>query len=398
MSDDGGRRPRLRVPAELALVAVSLAAVYGFTRLFSHHDRLWRLVVVVLAAHALAVGCRLLRWSLPRATLVSAVGLLLVSAWLHAPDQLWYGLPNGDTFRSFSSELDEAWTLFQDVNAPTAPRTGFLIAASTALWVGVFLADWAAFRLNAAFEAVVPATGLFVFAAILGEDEGRFATTAFLLVFVIGFLLVHRVARQEATARWLATETGRGTRAMLRAGGALAALAIVGGLVVGSNLPGAHDPALIAVRDGGDGPGSRVTISPLVDIKARLVEQRTVEVFTVRSPVPSYWRLTALDSFDGEVWGSGASFERVEGPLPTGASPARRSRPVEQQFDIEALSAIWLPAAFEPATVEADGFEVRWEPSSATLIVDADRATSDETTYRVVSSIPDVTATQLMTA
>ena len=50
---------------------------------------------------------------------------------------------------------------------------GFLIAASLALFFAVFLADWAAFRLWSTWEAVVPATTLFVFCSLLGATTFR---------------------------------------------------------------------------------------------------------------------------------------------------------------------------------------------------------------------------------
>src|SRR5690606_40854825 len=57
------------------------------------------------------------------------------------------------------------------------------------------------------------------------------------------------------------------------------------------------------------GDDTRVTVSPLVDIRTRLVQQSDVEVFRVRSPEPAYWRLTSLDRFDGRIWRSSGRSE-----------------------------------------------------------------------------------------
>ena len=49
---------------------------------------------------------------------------------------------------------------------------------------------------------------------------------------VLGFILVHRVARQQSSASWLASDVGPGTNALLRLGGWLLAGALVIGLFV----------------------------------------------------------------------------------------------------------------------------------------------------------------------
>ena len=38
-------------------------------------------------------------------------------------------------------------------------------------------------------------------------------------------------------------------------------------------------------------------------------------VFTVRSDHPAFWRTTALDRFDGSVWGSNNNYEVARGDL-----------------------------------------------------------------------------------
>ena len=54
----------------------------------------------------------------------------------------------------------------------------------------------------------------------------------------------------------------------------------------------------------------------MVDLRTRIVEQPNVEVFTVRSEQRSYWRLTALDEFDGQIWKSSYGTDDADGELP----------------------------------------------------------------------------------
>ena len=141
-------------------------------------------------------------------------------------------------------------------------------------------------------------------------------------------------------------------------------------------------------------PGA--TLSPLVDIQSRLVQESETEVFTVRSDRRAYWRLTALDAFDGRALKSSRRFSCERRPAGADAGNAVTTTVVQQQFDIGGLSQIWLPAAYEPRELDALGLLTRWEPSTSTLIVD--RQTSDGLQYRVTSAHPNYLAGDLRQA
>ncbi len=121
-------------------------------------------------------------------------------------------------------------------------------------------------------------------------------------------------------------------------------------------------------------------------------------MFRVRSTRRAYWRLTALDIFDGQAWTSSGSYGSVAGDLPEGVPSEAEVDAVRQRFDIEALSDIWMPAAYEPRTVNVDGGDARFDEESGTLIVDGSRESSDALRYEVVSSAPRYTADELRQA
>jgi transglutaminase-like putative cysteine protease len=133
----------------------------------------------------------------------------------------------------------------------------------------------------------------------------------------------------------------------------------------------------------------------MVDLRTRIVEQPNVEVFTVRSDVPSYWRLTALDEFDGQMWKSSYGTDGADGELPQAVDSAAESESVRQTVTVEALGGVWLPAAFEPRSLDAGDAKVGWDRDSSTLIVDRDVPTSDGMTYEVTSAIPQWTRAEL---
>ena len=79
-------------------------------------------------------------------------------------------------------------------------------------------------------------------------------TSAFLFCAAsLWFLLAHRVARLETSSGWLTADIERGSRWLFRAGAALAAVAVIGGVIVGPRLPTANDGALIDYREGDNG-------------------------------------------------------------------------------------------------------------------------------------------------
>jgi len=181
---------------------------------------------------------------------------------------------------------------------------------------------------------------------MFGESRARLATTLVYLAALFVFIGTHRAAQQATTGTWLGAAQARdGYRAILAGTAGLALVAIVAGAVIGPAFPGAQEEAIVDwknIGEGSDDP-SRVVISPLVDIRGRLVDQSDVEVFTVRSDQRSYWRLTALDTFDGLVWKSRADYDDASGELPreftsgttavilTSASSAARAMPAPPQ-------------------------------------------------------------------
>lgn len=298
------RHGHMLLATEVALALVTLAAVTGMHRLFLDGSYRGPLVLQAIAAHAVVATLRRRRVALLPAAAITAVAGMLFITWTRFGDTVGYLLPTGATLSALGDDLDAAWRVFQDVKAPAPVVNGFIVATAVAIWFLAFVADWAAFRARAAFEALLPATTLFLFAAALGAPGGRVASAAVFAAAALLFVLLHRTLVQEESSTWAASHRDRGRWSLLGTGAALAAVAVVAGAVTGPRLPGAEADAVIDWRDIGEDEPTRVVPSPMVDLRTRIVEQPNVEVFTVRSEMPSYWRLTALDEFDGQIWKS----------------------------------------------------------------------------------------------
>jgi len=388
------------VAAEVALAATSIAALLGYAQVFTSGEgtRSWwvPLVAVAVVAHAVPALARRRGWGVATSAVASfTVGAAAV-VWLAMPGATRSGLPTAETPGRVLDALADGWGVFRTDVPPVPPEAGLLAAVGLAVVAGAFLADWAAFRLWSPLEACVPAAALFSFAALVGIGGRPVATAAVMLAALGAFWVLHRQARLARSTRWMAAGPHSPLRSWVT-GAALVAVAVAAAAVGGPALPGAGEPALVDLGDRG-GDSRRVTVSPLVDIRGRLVNQSDRVAFTVTSGRPEYWRLTSLEIFTGEVWRSAGNYQLASGELPGGGGPTPAgATEVTQRFDISALGAPWLPAAWRPDAVEAPA-AVRYHPDSGTLMVDTDVPTADGFTYEVRSGVADLDAAVLRSA
>ncbi|HEX5366585.1 MAG TPA: DUF3488 and transglutaminase-like domain-containing protein [Acidimicrobiales bacterium] len=397
-----GRVPgSLRLATEVALGLVTVAAVLGMNRLFEDGSYRAPLVAQAVLAHVVVTSLRRANLRLVPAGLATAGTAVLAVAWARFPDTVRWGLPTAATLRAAGDDLAAAWSLFGEVRAPAPVENGFVVGAAVAVWALAFLADWAAFRTAAAFEALLPATVLFVFSAALAGPGTPVAGPALFAVCALAFVLLHRTAAQAGRVRWAGGggPARRGRRALLGSGLAVIAAGVVAGAVVGPRLPGAGGEPVLAWRDITRDDATRVVLSPIVSLQTKLLQQPDVQLFTVRSPRSAYWRLTSLDEFDGEAWRSSYRTEGADGELPRAVPASGDARTVTQEITIDQLGSVWLPGAFEPRAVRpASGRDVLYDQRSATLMVDRDLPTSDGLSYTVTSAVPDWSGAELRAA
>ncbi|MCU1352865.1 MAG: hypothetical protein JWM05_2074 [Acidimicrobiales bacterium] len=385
-------RPELG--SEVALALVSLATVAGFSRLYADLSFFWPLAAFVLVGHVLAAVCRRRQLGAVPSVAIAVGALGLLVGWLLFPSTTLLGIPTPGTLHAASDALHQAANRFSEVIAPAPVLPGFQLASAVALWGAVWFADWSAFRIWATAESVAPCAVLFTFGALLGAPRHRSWATVLFIAAVLLFVLLHRTTRQETGRTWVAASPARGRRALLQVGAVVGLLAVVGGATLGPQVPGATSKAVLAWRQTRAGSSSRVTVSPLVDIRRRLVDQSDTLAFIVRSDQRAYWRLTSLDSFNGQIWSSSGEFTHASTKLPSRSVSGVAGRLIHQDFTIHDLSAIWVPNAFEARRVSS-GADLRWDEGSSTLIVDNDRRTSDSLNYQVVSQAPVYSAAAL---
>jgi transglutaminase-like putative cysteine protease len=383
--------------SEVLLVLTSIAGVRLLQRLYEDTTFLAPMLFSVIVAHGVLVVMRWFGFGAIVASAVSFVGVVLsIVATHYSATATAVIIPSGASIDQFRGDLDVARDVFNTLQTPVPAVTGFIVAGSLIFWALIVTADWAAFRLFAPGQALVPMLTVLVFVSLLGVETDRVSTTAALVIAGVLFLLAHRSAARAAQGIWLDSGPGRGYAALMSAGAIVAVLAVLAGVMGGPSVPGAEEAPLIEIGDEGRRETKPIeVISPLVQIQPRLIDQSDEVLFTVETNERAYWRIAALDKFDGALWRSQGQFRGTGDGLEVAyPSPGVPTTNVTAVFDLGSLNVVWAPAAYLPTSVETLGgdADLNYEAESATFIVDTNaQRVSDGLVYRVQSSIPDFT-------
>jgi transglutaminase-like putative cysteine protease len=381
--------------AELALTSVSAAVGFGAIRLFDSSEWVMPVAVTIAVVHGISAITRRHRIGIPLQALAVTLTEAYLLAAIFAGDTFRYLIPTRATFSTLGDALAEAIDAYPTARAPVDATDGFVLAFCIGLAIVALMADIAAFSLRAPLQALIPPFTLFVLCSLLGPgDHALIAALAF-LVASLSFLLAVRALDQATSTTWMPGDQTRGPNALMRLGAVLIGVAAVASIVVGPALPGAADEGLWTWR-GADGPGSRFVISPLVDLRARLVNQSRDIAFVVESPQASYWRLTSLDTFDGTTWTNPSNFRDVDGQFNSDVTSDTATR---QSIEIRGLDGEFLPAAFEPLEINDPSEDVSFDERSSTyLLEDRDTDLYNGFAYQVDSELPNFEAEELRAA
>ena len=390
-------RPPSAWPAEVSLGVLTAVTAITFWRLFIGTAFVLPLVGAAVAAHVLCWWMRRVGLSLVLALPLWAVGaaLYVTESWYRRSTR--FGLPTRATWHLAQDDLTLMARSFGTAVAPVPSSVGYLVAAALGLWLVAFAADTLAFRALGGVEAVLPAGVGFVMASALGDGHRMLVATGLWVGSAMFAVAMLRALRARSTGVWLTTRQDTAVATAARWTAAVGVVALVAGLVVGPRLPGSEAQALVNTHSGSEDT-SRVTVSPLVDIKSRLSSRSSTVAFRVRTDHPSYLRLSALDTFDGQRWTPSFDYEplptTLDGPLIPGVTS-----PVTQTITIDKLGRVFVPAAYSPTSVRSTR-SLQWDDELKTLVVNRGELKAGDS-FTIVSAVPDkdkLTATLLESA
>ena len=327
-------------PATAALTLLTIVTAIAMCRVFPDWAYLRPMLVVCVGVHATMCTLRLLKapaWlALPAG--LAAVAVLL--GLIYFRDSTRLGFPTGATIEQFRVSMRLVWRQFPHAVSPVPSQGSFAIAATTALALCAWLADSFAFRAYGRAEAVVPAGVVFVFTSALGGDRYRVLVAAVWIGAAILTVAALRMAHSRDDSAWMGKRR-QSLWSALPAAIVCALFATTGAAAVAPNLPGAGQKALLDTRNR-DGDVTEV-VSPLVDIRSRIVNKGNLELFTVSSTTPRYLALTSLGSFNGTQWSTlGEDVRPAEGAL--GSTPVT-GETISEAITISKLGGQLAPAA-----------------------------------------------------
>lgn len=377
----------------------------SLVRVFADNSFVVPVVLGTVSAHGIGWLARSRRWSDQRVALASFLGLVgyLIVA---VEPKGGFTLPTLSTLESLAKHLREGIGALESAAAPTPVGPGVLVLAVAAAWIFAYVSDGMAFRAEASLGAAIPALIFFLVTATLGTTEHREIVTGVLLATFAAFLLAQHPTILELHATWFQTTAPGGSEKhgarvaqwSLSAGVIAAATAIAIGLVLGPSAPGASaDPIVDLNKNDSNNGGPRVLISPLVSMKTQLSNGDTTELFRVKSPGPIQWRLTALDEFNGEIWGGDETYKSAKDGFKASEVGSGPSTEIEQSYEIGALATAWLPAAYQPMSVTIEnGSVTRVNPVTGAILIS--KGDISGLSYSVRSHIPLPSAADLRTA
>lgn len=376
---------RLHLVATFALAALTTVTALAMSRLFDDWGYLPRALGVALGIHLLMLALRALRLPPVAALGVGLAGAVWAVAGVQHLDTTWLGFPTGASVRALQSDITEVWSNFSTAVAPVASVGAFAVIATATLALMVPVVDTLAFGALARAEAVLPMGVVFVFVSALGTPRGRIVYAAVWIGVALFTVAALRSTHRRRTAAWAGGITPRAMHGLTGAAAAATLVALVAALV-GPHAPGADRPALVDTRHRGG--GDTEIVSPLVDIRSRLVNQSDVLLFTVRSPEARYWRLIGLSDFDGLTW------RPEEEPLRARGGGAD-GRTISTEITIERLGGLLLPAAYLPRV--PSGGEFDWAARSEALVANDDALPTGRP-IAVRSTIIDIDPSRLVEA
>ena len=246
---------------------------------------------------------------------------------------------------------------------PVAPVGSALLLALVALWFAGAIAEWSARRYDASLGAIAPSLVLFVAIAALADEGWVWSTVTYGAAAALYLVALHQA---EMTDRRSWFHTGEKRQSKVLQGGIIGALVVVlAAAVITPMLPGSRSDAWFDYRSLGKGGNSGLlkATTPIVSIQAKLLEDPEHEVFTVDigDKQPVYWRVIALDKYDGDALdarGHGRA-RRAPHAAPRAAPRRRVGAEVRHPGFRSALAAGRVPPGRDQPRAHAGGRQLR---------------------------------------
>jgi transglutaminase-like putative cysteine protease len=395
----GSARGRATAVAALAVVlgATSLHAVLTTQQWF------WPAVLAVVVVAA--VGALARRSGLPVALhpALALVALLVVLTALYAHDQAFAGfVPTTSSLGRLGTLVGDGATDLKTLLAPTYPSTQLKVLAVGGVGIIALAVDLLAVSGRRPTLAGAP---LILLVAVPSAIRERSVGYASLFAAAVGFLLLLTLDNEDRTARWgrvlpRAGDGRTGPSATGTAGPALriGVAAVLVAVAVPFAIPGAHVSRFTSSGGDGDGGsgGRSVIVDPLVSVSTELNDQSDKTLMTVKSGIPTYQRITALEVFNINGFSLGAVTAPASAQVKHGLAPTAFSVPhteITQQITAsDTLAQSLLPVPIGTTDVDIHG---DWRLYAPTRTIFSASTNTRGSSWTVTADLPEPSAALL---
>lgn len=396
-------RERARLADTVVALSAVLLAMVCMIPLFA--DLAWvpPAVIVVVVVGALGAGCRAIAMPIPFVPLVQLIGIIGALTAIFASDQA-YGkvFPTNEAWDVLHALATQGMLDAQAFSAPVPTVTDLMLLAVGGAGLAALCVDTLFVSVRSALLAGVPIGVLYVGSSLL--QFGRAPWWAFPPA-AAGWLLILAADQRDSIREWGRVPITTRIHGLSTVARRIGALAIAVALVAGVVLP---VRTMAGPAGGGDGAGGGssaeggpVILDPLVSMRRNLTLSNDSEVIRYRtaSPSPSYFRVTALENFDGTTWRQRTGLE--SGRDPGWELPGIIQAPGEgilSTYDISVtnLENAFLPLPYPIAQLEnINGVGSGWHLDPATGIAFSQDQPATGTNYRVTAIEPTINAGDL---
>jgi hypothetical protein len=371
---------------EVFLLAIlAILAVAPFGRLYAGHHYL------VLAGGAAAVAAVVSLIVSPRLPLPAAIGLAAIGSFLYMgvmvfhtlrPAPIWDGVTQG-------------WPTLLTASLPTLSTSTYVALPVALTAVATSVATEITLRSRWKIGPVLAPIAVLVVALLFTGKRPVpspvLMASLILLILLIVFVRVLKPAGREA-AQLDATSTSMRKGAVFGLPTIVVMAVVATGL--GAVLPITSTSRRVDLRERYNPPVQIAQgITPLALLQSQLNSQSTAPLFTVRfRGVPPGVKIdrvpvAILDTYDGAVWGTNASFALAGNELPSGPEPSQPGPTIHQDYRVGAYGLSFLPALGWP--IRTTGNRLAFDRVSGMLATPTPAPAGFK--YSVDSELPDQT-------
>ncbi len=376
---------KLRGHAEILILPVmAILAITPFGRLYADHRYL------VLAAGAALVAMLTAALVSPKWPLPGAIAAEVVVAFCYLALFVFHSFGPANVWNG----VTQSWSSLLTSSLPAVSGVPFVVLPVALCFLATSAAVEVALRSRWRAGPVLPPVGALVVGLLVTGKLSMpplWLTTCIVLLAMLTVLLR---AQRWSDGRDAAIDA-QGRHGSLAAMSGLPFLVVIAVVAtgLGSVLPVTSPHRRVDLRDRYN-PPVRVSdaITPLAELQSQLTSPSRTPVFSVRfSGVPAGTKIdrvpvAILDTYDGAVWGTDASFALVGHQMPAGPTVPVAGPVVRQQYQVGSDGSSFLPALERP--VEATGHSLVFDRVSG-MIATATPAPAGFS-YTVDSELPNL--------